>query len=231
MKDPAFLFYSSDFLTGTMFMSNEQVGQYIRLLCAQHQTGHLSKKHMLSICNASDIEVLDKFIIDDGGLYYNERLEFESNKRSKFAESRRNNAKGRRNKPLKTTKAYAEHMENENENENRDINRDINANKSEIIFPFDGQGFLDMWQHWKDYKKGEFNFKYKSFESEQAALSKLSKLADTEKLAIEIITQSIENGWKGFFKLKFENESKKSMAEIYLKKYANEQGVTETQSE
>ena len=26
-KDPAFLFYSSDFLTGTMFKSNAQVGQ------------------------------------------------------------------------------------------------------------------------------------------------------------------------------------------------------------
>ena len=43
-KDPAFLFYTSDFLTGTMFMTNEQVGIYIRLLCSQHQHGGIIDK-------------------------------------------------------------------------------------------------------------------------------------------------------------------------------------------
>ena len=38
-KDPAILFYTQDFLVGTMMMSDEQVGQYIRLLCLQHQKG------------------------------------------------------------------------------------------------------------------------------------------------------------------------------------------------
>ena len=50
MKDPAFLFYSSDFLSGTMLMSDEDVGKYIRLLCLQHQKGHLKEKEMLNIC-------------------------------------------------------------------------------------------------------------------------------------------------------------------------------------
>ena len=45
-KDPAFLFYSSDFLTGTMFMSDSQLGKYIKILCTQHQKGHLSEKDM-----------------------------------------------------------------------------------------------------------------------------------------------------------------------------------------
>ena len=31
-KDPAFLFYSSDFLTGTLLMSMEQKGKFITLL-------------------------------------------------------------------------------------------------------------------------------------------------------------------------------------------------------
>ena len=48
-KDPAFLFYSSDFLTGTMFLSDEQTGRFIKLLCVQHQKGRLSEKHMLNI--------------------------------------------------------------------------------------------------------------------------------------------------------------------------------------
>ena len=47
-KDPAVLFYTSDFLSGTFTMTNEQVGMYIRLLCLQHQKGKLSEKDMLS---------------------------------------------------------------------------------------------------------------------------------------------------------------------------------------
>lgn len=38
-KAPAFQFYSSDFLTGTMLMSNAEVGLYIRLLCLQAEHG------------------------------------------------------------------------------------------------------------------------------------------------------------------------------------------------
>jgi len=129
MKDPAFLFYSSDFLTGTMFLSDEQVGKFIRLLCAQHQKGRLSEKHMLSICKAYDSDIYEMFLKDEEGLFYNERLEAEATKRTAFTESRRNNAKGSK-KNNKQPKAYAKHMpkhmENENENENRDINTVIN---------------------------------------------------------------------------------------------------------
>ena len=31
-KDPAFLFYSSDFLTGTMFLTDEQVGKVYKAI-------------------------------------------------------------------------------------------------------------------------------------------------------------------------------------------------------
>ena len=57
MKDPAFLFYSGDFLSGTMLMSDEEVGQYIRLLCLQHQKGHLREKDMISICKECNEEI------------------------------------------------------------------------------------------------------------------------------------------------------------------------------
>lgn len=52
MKDPAFLFYSSDFLSGTLLMSDEEIGQYIKLLCLQHQKGHLKEKDMMNICKS-----------------------------------------------------------------------------------------------------------------------------------------------------------------------------------
>ena len=40
-KDPAILFYPEVFIMGTIFMSDEEVGKYIRLLCYQHQHGGL----------------------------------------------------------------------------------------------------------------------------------------------------------------------------------------------
>lgn len=97
-KDPAFLFYSSDFLTGTMFFTDEQVGKYIRLLCAQHQKGHLKEKDMLNVCGSYDEEVFSKFSQDSKGLYFNKRLEAETEKRSNYARSRSENRKKANNK-------------------------------------------------------------------------------------------------------------------------------------
>ena len=113
-KDPAVLFYTSDFLSGTFTMTNEQVGKYIRLLCLQHQKGKLTEKDMLSICSAYDVDIWDKFKIEDG-VFINERMHNEAVRRQKFSESRRNNAKSPKNDS--TSKAYAKHMETETETE------------------------------------------------------------------------------------------------------------------
>jgi hypothetical protein len=112
-KDPAFLFYSQDFYTGTIFFTDEQVGKYIRILCLQHQTGHLEEKHMLNICKSYDKEVFSKFTRDNDGLYYNERLENEINRRTKYCESRRKNKL--------SEKTYVKHMETETETETETI--------------------------------------------------------------------------------------------------------------
>ena len=136
-KDPAFLFYSSDFLTGTMLMSDEQVGMYIKLMCLQHQKGHLKEKDMLNICKRHDEEIFSKFTKDDEGNYYNQRLEKEIEKRKKYSDSRRQNrlAKSKEEKTdedmTDTSNTYVPHMENENENINKDINIIIN-NKKEV---------------------------------------------------------------------------------------------------
>lgn len=120
-KDPAFLFYPSDFLTGTMFMTDEQVGKYIRLLCAQHQKGHLCEKDMMMICKTYDEDIFDKFVKDEEGKYFNERLEKEKAKRTAYSESRRRNRKKKEEDMLNTSETYDKHMENENINGN---NRD-----------------------------------------------------------------------------------------------------------
>jgi uncharacterized protein YdaU (DUF1376 family) len=91
MKDPAFLFYSSDFLTGTMFMTNEQVGLYIRMLCAQHQHGGRIDTNVLRTqCDSitGGDTVYNKFEHDEYGSY-NSRLEIEMQKRREKADKAR----------------------------------------------------------------------------------------------------------------------------------------------
>jgi hypothetical protein len=122
-KDPAVLFYTSDFLTGTFSMTNEQVGKYIRLLCLQHQKGKLTEKDMLSICKAYDEDVYLKFR-NEAGLFYNERMFNESERRKKYSESRKKNSQSSKNQ-LKTKKAYAKHMETATETITVDVNEFI----------------------------------------------------------------------------------------------------------
>lgn len=115
-KDPAFLFYSSDFLTGTLLMSMEQKGKLITLLCIQHQKGHLAEKDMLHICGSYDEDVFTKFQKDEQGKFFNIRLEEEVGKRKAYSESRRNNRK-KKEDVINISTSYVQHMENENENE------------------------------------------------------------------------------------------------------------------
>lgn len=121
-KDPAFLFYSNDFDSATKFFTNEQVGKYIRLMIAQHQHGHLSREKMNFICISYDKDVFDKFIADEQGLFFNERLEIEITKRKKYALSRGNNRRNNKNISNSYDDDMGHHMENENENENKDDN-------------------------------------------------------------------------------------------------------------
>jgi hypothetical protein len=98
-------------------MGNEQVGKFIRLMCAQHQKGRLTEKDMVKICGTHDEDIFEKFAVDGAGLYYNERLEQEVEKRKAYSESRRNNRK-KKEDMIDTSLSYVSHMENENENEN-----------------------------------------------------------------------------------------------------------------
>jgi hypothetical protein len=134
-KDPAVLFYTSDFLAGTMTMSNEHVGMYIRLLCLQHQKGKLTEHDMKYICSTYVEHVYSKFKQDENGFYFNERLLEESEKRKRYSDSRKNNILKRYNKKDKSKKStYVVHMENENENINEDINKDKNKKISKKKF-------------------------------------------------------------------------------------------------
>jgi len=203
-KDPAFLFYSSDFLNGVADLTMEERGQFITLLCLQHQKGTLTEKTIRLSLGSVSVDVLSKFSKDQDGNFFNERLQEEIEKRIQFTESRRNNgSKGGRpknnTKPLGLAKQNL--MEDVNENENEDIN--TNVNKEKVELPFESYEFKDAWEQFKFYKKKEFKFTYKTKQSERAALKELLTLSKGhEDIAIKIINQSLANGWKGLFNLK-----------------------------
>jgi uncharacterized protein YdaU (DUF1376 family) len=132
-KDPAFLFYSSDFLNGVADLTMEERGQFITLLCLQHQKGTLTDKTIRLSLGSVSVDVLSKFLKDKDGNFFNERLSEEIEKRIQFTESRRNNgSKGGRPKNNTKPLGLAKHnlMEDVNENENEDIN----INKSKCTF-------------------------------------------------------------------------------------------------
>lgn len=126
-KDPAFLFYSQDFHTGTATMSFEDRGKYITILCVMHQQGRMKEETICFLVGSVSDMLRLKFKVDENGFWYNERLESEARKRSEFTESRRIN--GLHGGRPKKSKASAEpsakplgypmvtHMENENDNE------------------------------------------------------------------------------------------------------------------
>lgn len=150
-KDPAFLFYSSDFLTGCSDLTMEERGQYITMLCLQHQKGHLNEKTIRLSLGSISVDVRNKFLYDNEGNLYNEILEKHIKERESFVESRRiNGSKGGRpkinDKPSAKPSAYPKN--NLREDENKD--EDIVINKDEKV-NYENE-FNEFWEHYTPIK-------------------------------------------------------------------------------
>lgn len=220
-RDPAFLFYPSDFMMGTFTMTNEQVGMYIKLLCVLHANdGKLTEKQMLSVTGIRDDDVYEKFTQDESGLYFNKRLLEEINKRKEHSKKQRENINKRWNNTKKDTKeipngydgitnVYTKTIPLENENENEDVNeikdviKDVNALRpkalKEVITYFDNKDlnntFIDFITMRKSLKNGAM--------TERAISMMINKInKHDEQTAIEMLNQSILNNWKDIFEVK-----------------------------
>jgi uncharacterized protein YdaU (DUF1376 family) len=143
-KDPAFLFYPGDYVSGTMGMTFEEKGAYVDLLMLQFNRGHMTL-HMIqhTVGHLWD-QIKSKFKQDEDGLWYNVRLDFEKERRKNFTKSRRNNlsSTNKANKKEPHMKQHmnshmSEHMENENINENIIINENKTKIKKALIPNFD----------------------------------------------------------------------------------------------
>jgi uncharacterized protein YdaU (DUF1376 family) len=165
-KDPAFLFYPSDWISGTLGMTFEEKGAYFELLMTQFNQGHMTSHMIGRMVGQLWSSIENKFVKDENGLYYNIRLEEEKQKRKAFTESRRNNIKGINQHTEKKTKKVGHkkghmtsHMENVNENEIIDYFKEKGYSKESAKKFFDFYSVSD----WKDSNgKKVINWKQKA---------------------------------------------------------------------
>lgn len=132
-KSPAFQFYAQDFLTGVMYLTNEEKGIYITMIAKQWTDGKIPKKR-LGFLVGSDwdklSEELQSKFEDRGDCVVNIRLEKEREKQKSYLEKQRlNGKKGGRpskkndlekpkanpKKPMKKKMKIEDEVENENE--------------------------------------------------------------------------------------------------------------------
>jgi hypothetical protein len=160
-------------------------------------------------------EELIKSIVENFKLFEYTENEFFSNsvlsrlkERDKKSESARKSANSRwKNANAKRAQSDGNAIKESKVKEIKESKVKESKEKKEVVFPFDSEQFKEYWLYWKEYKKKEHKFSYKSEISEQAALKKLSELAGgNHDTAIKIIVQSIENGWQGLFELKTSNK-------------------------
>jgi len=198
-KDPAVLFYTSDFLSGTFTMTNEQVGMYIRLLCFQHQKGKLSEKDMLSICPTRDEDIWGKFDLVDG-FYVNNRMYEEAEKRKNFIEKQ----KVRSNKRWKKDDAMA--IPRDMPRKSLFENENVNENTLEIK---EG-GMGGDWQTEKGYFMNSDQWKYKFCTSKQiskdALESYMTEFVNDMELRNEFKdSKELQRHFTNWFNLKSKN--------------------------
>ena len=130
-RDPAFLFYSADFLAATYQLRDSDAGRLIRLLCMQHQRGHLGERDFLRVVRNPDAPVAAFFRRDEDGRFYNEKLERDITKRREYTASRiRNLAGGKKSDtPFLSETHMGGHMPPHMENRNRNENENENENR------------------------------------------------------------------------------------------------------
>lgn len=210
------MWYWADWHGGTFTFSRHLKGCYMDLLYAQFNSGRLSLEEIKTILG-SDFgpawpTLQKKFIKGPDGLFYNEKLEAVMIERAEYSAKQRERVNIRWNKSGtyagNTTVLPKKEDEDESVDEDKDVGRRKKKPKIEIVLPWDSDSFRTAWEGWKDYQRTQHKFSYKSPVTEQIALKRLSELSEnTEAIALQIIQQSMANGWKGLFEIKTKSEN------------------------
>jgi len=219
MKDPAFLFYSADFIVGVQTMTFEDRGKYITILALMHQQGRMNEETIRFLVGSVSDNLLLKFQKDEHGMYFNARLEEEIEKRAHFVDSRRNNGKkGGRPKANAKPNGYPNGKpknnlsEDVNENVIEDIDITKKGAKNEILKIAETlpDFVLDFVKHRQAIKKP-----FKTKQQLDAWLQSLRKKSNgSERVAREIVAESIANGWQGIFEPKAQKQQPQARQSI-----------------
>ena len=125
-KDPATLWYWNDWNGGTMTLSRHLKGCYMDLLSAQFNSGPLSLEEIKTILGSDfgqSWPAIQKKFKQADGLFFNERMEAEKEKRKQHSKKQSENVKKRWEKYDGNTIVYTKPipLENENEDENENL--------------------------------------------------------------------------------------------------------------
>jgi uncharacterized protein YdaU (DUF1376 family) len=223
-KAPAFQLYTDDFLAGTLEMSQEEVGQFIRLLCHQWNRGSIpveTEKQQRLTGGCVSVDVLVKFRLCEDGSLRNERLESVRTERGLFLQQQsikgQQSAEKRRLAALeiqpelnRTSTEVQPDTQPDGQPESNSpspspIKKDTKAPKSEwevahgVELPelIRTKNCLDAIRLWMQYK-AEKRETYKKT-GLTAALTKWSREFTPAELP-SVVENSIASGWKGLYK-------------------------------
>ena len=167
-KDPAFLFYPNDYIGGTMGMTFEEKGAYMELLMLQFNRGHMTTHMIGQTVGQIWVKIQDKFVKDADGLWYNERLDMEKERRKTFTESRRNNVSGKNQHTKNKEKEVGHmttHMTGHMENVNINVNtKDLFINNIKEYEEILGESFTEFVDYWcEPNKNGKLRYELEKF--------------------------------------------------------------------
>ena len=191
-KSPAFSFYPDSWVMGTIAMSFEEQGLYMRMLCFQWSNGPSNALAYANACGLASPEHINrilssKFICIDGK-YHNERLEEERSKqtdRSKKAKDSANRRWNQKNEQRNNANAMPTHMQTQCEGNTRS---DANAMHSvsvsdsiikereresrfaeslEIPEKMQTAEFKQAWKDWINWNFAKFSFRLDSLTGQE----------------------------------------------------------------
>jgi hypothetical protein len=158
---------------------------------------HTSEVKVQAVINNFEL-----FIIEDE-FFFSNRLNDHLNKRKEL--SIKNSEKGKLSAEKRNSTAVQPQLNISSTKESKrkeSKGKEIKLNES-IELPFNNIDFINKWNEWKEYKKTQHKFTFKSNATEKISLNQLENLSNkNSEIAIKIINQSIANGWKGFFEIK-----------------------------
>jgi len=172
-KDPAVLWYWSDWFGGTMTLSRHLKGCYMDLLYAQFNSGPLSLEEIKTVLGADFSAwntLAKKFHQTETGLFFNERMEAEKLKRAEFSKKQSfNGKKGGRppsNKPKQNPTLNPNESLLENENENVDEDCIYSEERTRELFFNDSKVYEEVVKN-RGFSDEQYRFAQNEFWSDQ----------------------------------------------------------------